>query len=174
MPCCHTFCKSCLSRLDQEKCPNCNGWISLKSVNWGLLNLIPEKQRQKQKLLNDKHLKLDKKNRILAADWNNIGINLAKIKKYLEAIDAFDRAILSRPSYALAYCNRGFCLLELKRYEDAIESFNKAIKLKPNYGIAYLNKGIALNNLKRYSEAVYAYDRAILIGKLKKKNYFSA
>ena len=54
MPCCHTFCAQCLNRLDQEKCPNCNGWISLKSVNWGLLNLIPEKKLKN----NDKQSKV--------------------------------------------------------------------------------------------------------------------
>ena len=61
MPCCHTFCAQCLSRLDQEKCPNCNGWISLKSVNWGLLNLIPEK---KAKMNMDKQNKPENKSKV--------------------------------------------------------------------------------------------------------------
>ncbi len=83
------------------------------------------------------------------------------LKRYEEALAAYDQAIRLDPNYAGAYNGRGIALGELKRYEEALAAFDQAIRLAPNYIGAYYNKGVTLRNLQRYEEALAAYDQAI-------------
>ncbi len=48
--------------------------------------------------------------------------NLSELKRYEEAIEAYEKAIEINPQYTDAWYNKGFCLSELKRYEEAIEA----------------------------------------------------
>ncbi|SRR6266487_566262 len=96
-----------------------------------------------------------------ANEWLEEGIALDALKRYEEAIVAYDQAIHLYPNYAPAYHNKGVALYLLKRYEEAIAACDQAIRLDPNYALAYHNKGNALGKLKRYEEALAAFDQAI-------------
>ncbi len=97
------------------------------------------------------------------------GDSLAKLKRYEEAIEAYEKAIELDPKDAYAWVNKGFALDELKRYEEAIEAYEKAIELDPKNDFSWVSKGISLWQLKRYEEAIEAYEKAI---ELNPKNDF--
>ncbi len=94
-------------------------------------------------------------------DWLNKGNELYDLKRYEEALEAYNRAIQLAPNDALAYHNKGYALDDLKRYEEALEAYTRAIELDPNDAVTYYNKGYTLRNLKRYEEALEAYTRAL-------------
>ncbi|MEO9028848.1 MAG: tetratricopeptide repeat protein [Ktedonobacteraceae bacterium] len=97
-------------------------------------------------------------------DWLNEGNALYNLKRYEEALDAYNRAIALDPNFANAYNNKGAALNGLKRYEEALDAYNRAIALDPNFANAYHNKGIALRNLKRPEEARAAFEKARQLG----------
>ncbi|WP_218461046.1 tetratricopeptide repeat protein [Rickettsia sp. TH2014] len=65
------------------------------------------------------------------------GNALDNLKRYEEAIQAFDKAIELKPDDAVAYYNKGNALNILERYEEAIVAYDKAIDLDPDYAEAY-------------------------------------
>jgi len=83
------------------------------------------------------------------------------LKRYEEALAAYDQALRLDPNKARAYGNKGNALANLKRYEEALAVFDQALRLDPNYALTYYNKGITLASLKRYEEALAAFDQAL-------------
>src|SRR6266566_1702352 len=83
------------------------------------------------------------------------------LKRYEEALVAYDQAIRLDPNLASAYNTKGVVLLILQRYEEALATFEQTIRLDPSLAYAYNNKGVALRNLQRYEEALAAYEQAI-------------
>src|SRR5258706_306941 len=93
--------------------------------------------------------------------WLKEGIALYNLKRYEEALAAYDQAMRLDPNYAYAYYDKGVALYTLKCYEEALIAFDRAIRLDPDSVDAYHNKGNALYELKRYEEALIAYEQAI-------------
>ncbi len=96
-----------------------------------------------------------------SAQWCQDGMALFNLKRYEEAIAAYEQAIRLNPNHATAYYNKGNALFNIKRYEEAIAAYEQAIRLNPNHATAYYNKGMALFDLKRYEEAIATYEQAI-------------
>ncbi len=95
-----------------------------------------------------------------AQQWFEEGTTFRNLKRYQEALAAYEQAIRLDPNFALAYNNKGNALGNLKRYQEALAAFEQAIRLDHNYANAYYNKGNALYGLKRYQEALAAYEQA--------------
>ncbi len=93
--------------------------------------------------------------------WVDDGNNLFNVGRYMEALNAFDRAIRFDPSYADAYEGRGSVLYQLERYAEALASYEQAINLDAQFAQAYFGKGNVLYYLKRYSEALACQEQAI-------------
>jgi tetratricopeptide (TPR) repeat protein len=72
-------------------------------------------------------------------------VALFELKRYQEALEAYDQAIHLDPNYAMTYNNKGTSLNRLKRYEEALAAIEQAIRLNPDYAAAYSSKGKALN-----------------------------
>ena len=83
------------------------------------------------------------------------------LKRYEEALVAYDQAIRLDPNLASAYNTKGVVLLILQRYEEALATFEQTIRLDPSLAYAYNNKGVALRKLQRYEEALAAFEQAI-------------
>ncbi|MGA2240114.1 MAG: tetratricopeptide repeat protein, partial [Candidatus Bathyarchaeia archaeon] len=96
-----------------------------------------------------------------AKAWYNKGVVLGRLKRYKEALPAYNKAIKLQPDYARAWYNKGVALGNLNRYKEALPAYNKAIKLQPDDAKAWHNKGSSLGNLNRYKEALPAYNKAI-------------
>jgi Flp pilus assembly protein TadD len=76
--------------------------------------------------------------------YNNLGLALAKLGRYEEALKAFKQA----GDEAKAYNNLGVLYVGQKQYQEAIAAFEKAIQLSP----AYFTK--AAENLKIARQAL--------------------
>lgn len=96
-----------------------------------------------------------------AQQWLNEGITLLNLKRYEEALAAFEQAIHLDPNLAVAYNRKGAALRGLNRYEEALVACERAIRLDPNYVQAYNAMGLTLHNLNRYEDALAAYKQAI-------------
>lgn len=95
--------------------------------------------------------------------FNLLGIALQAQGKLAEAVDAFDRAIQSKPDFAQAFSNRGNALRALGKLEAAVESHANAIRFAPDFSQAYNNRGSALKALGKLREAKQDFDEAIRI-----------
>lgn len=111
--------------------------------------------------------------------WNGLGVSLARLGNFEEAIAAYDKAIsirngvvidrinrvgnsnrLEPEDYYIFWFNKGTALGDLNRNEDALVALNKSINLKANYGPAWFYRGVYLRKLGRNNEAAIAYTRA--------------
>jgi Tfp pilus assembly protein PilF len=96
-----------------------------------------------------------------AEAYNNRGNAFKELKRFEEALAAFDAAIAIKPSNAESYVNRGTVLQELKLLDEALASYDHAIALKPASAEAQNNRGNVLKELNRFEEALASYDRAL-------------
>ncbi len=92
--------------------------------------------------------------------WVDDGNAMFNTGRYIEALNAFDRAIRLDASYADAYEGRGSVLYQLERYAEALASYEQAINLDAQFAQAYLGKGNVLYYLKRYTEALACQEQA--------------
>jgi tetratricopeptide (TPR) repeat protein len=64
---------------------------------------------------------------------------LRALRKYQEAIKAYEKAIEINPDYHTAYNAMGIAYIALRKYQEAIKAFKDAIKINPDYHLAYIN-----------------------------------
>ena len=93
--------------------------------------------------------------------WLTSGNALFNLKRYEEALFAYEQASRLEPNYAVAYYNKGNVLYNLKRYEEALGAFMQALRLDPNNAYACNGQGNALRELDRYEEALEAFLQAL-------------
>lgn len=93
----------------------------------------------------------------------NMGIKLARSKRYNEAIGYYDRALALSPKDPGIWCNKGDALMRLRHYEKAIECYDMALAIFPKSVTAWDNKGTSFYNLGRYEEAIECYNKALEI-----------
>ncbi|HVN96689.1 MAG TPA: tetratricopeptide repeat protein [Syntrophorhabdaceae bacterium] len=89
---------------------------------------IPGNEKQMLAFV-EKSIKEHPKNATLWAAKGNVLFNL---KKYDEALSAFETAISLNPDFADAWAMKSSTLVFLKRYDEALISVDKAIQLRPN------------------------------------------
>lgn len=105
---------------------------------------------------------------ILVRPWDpilqsNFGNLLLNLKRYEEAIKAYDLAIEKRSDFADAHYNKGIALDAIKRYALAINSYSSAIELngkKPEY---FLCRANAYQMLGRYEQSIVDYQEVLNI-----------
>lgn len=96
--------------------------------------------------------------------WLTEGNTLADLKRYEEALSAYEHAIRLDSNLAIAYNNKGNTLYSLKRYVEALSAYEQAIYLNPDYANAYHSMGITLTKLGKSKEAQRAYAKARQLG----------
>ncbi|PHX55606.1 hypothetical protein CP500_010030 [Tychonema bourrellyi FEM_GT703] len=65
--------------------------------------------------------------------WRNKGASLNKLKRYSEALPAYEKSLSIEPSNAQFWFEKGKILFELQQYKEAVAAYDKAIELKPDY-----------------------------------------
>ncbi len=91
------------------------------------------------------------------------GYSLGNLKRYEEAIQAYDRVLAIDPNNSSAWNNKGCALNSLDRYEEAIQAYDRALAIDPNFILAGNNKSYALDALRHYEEAIKDFDLALAI-----------
>ena len=91
------------------------------------------------------------------------GIALHKIRRFDEALAAFDQAIDLKPDSAEAWYNGANCFFDMGRLAEALEAYNQALMLQPDHALAHYNRGNALYLLQCPADALAAYENAIAL-----------
>jgi tetratricopeptide (TPR) repeat protein len=88
-----------------------------------------------------------------------LGLALASLRRWADALDAFREAVRLNPADADALYNMGLMLNLLRRHEEALAAYSSAVRLKPDYANAWGNLGMTAYLLGRHSESVEAFER---------------
>ena len=99
----------------------------------------------------------------------SIGRDFQKAKKYQEAVDQFNQAILYDPKNHLFHYQKGNCLVVLKKNDEAIAAFEQAVSLRDVFFPAYARLSRLYTQKKEYDKAINAYDKAFEHEKVVKK-----
>ena len=59
------------------------------------------------------------------------GINFLNDNKYEEALDCFEKILISNPNNPDIWNKKGVVLRSLGRYDEAIECFNRSLEIVP-------------------------------------------
>ena len=136
-------------------------WENLLKRVAGELDLLTRDQRPAE-IIESHSMAIKIKNNPLDSDFHNdMGLVLAGIGKYDQAIRHFSQAVHIKPDYADAYYNLANALKTQGRIEDAIENYRKALRLKPDFADAYYNLGNTLKIKGLVEEAIDNYQHAL-------------
>lgn len=107
--------------------------------------------------------------------WNNLGYQLFSLSHYVEALAAYNHALMIDPDYSLSLANRCAVLSQLGEYVQALDSCQRAITKDHRWGeqgpaLAWDNQGDVLFNLQLYQEALKSFEQAIALN----PNYVNA
>lgn len=102
-----------------------------------------------------------------ATSWAGCGRNLVALERYVEAVEAFDRALefelaSARRSNYLA--RRAVAKANLERYEEAIEDYDLSLALQPGVALRHYNRALSESKLRRDAEALRDLERALALG----------
>ena len=93
--------------------------------------------------------------------WSQLGVVLAKQKKYGDAIDAFRRAVQLNPEDVWARQNVAQSLKDLGRREEAVREYRHTVAVKPRFGLAWLGLGQMLEENGDKAGAEKCYEKAM-------------
>ena len=68
-------------------------------------------------------------NEMLKEGWNGIGLALAELGNFEEALEYYDRALVMDDKYQDAWYNKGVALDILGRYKEAQSCYNKGVAI---------------------------------------------
>ncbi len=88
-------------------------------------------------------------------------LNSIRIRKYVEAMDNFNKALALMPENIDAYLGIGYSLQCLKKYSEAIATFQKVIEIDPEISNAYFHMGYIFDFQRKYDKALKFYSKAI-------------
>jgi tetratricopeptide (TPR) repeat protein len=93
--------------------------------------------------------------------WNSKGLILTKMKRYDDAVEAYDHALSLDGSNLDALINKGLILQgALGDSSGAIESLRRAVKIAPQNGQAWYNLGLVLESIESYDQSLMALQNA--------------
>lgn len=94
----------------------------------------------------------------------SIGRDFQKEKKYEQAIEQFNQAILydtkNEVKNHLFHYQKANCLMLLKKNEEAITTFEQTLAIKDTFFPAHTRLGKLYSQKKEYDKAIAAYDKA--------------
>ncbi len=93
----------------------------------------------------------------------NLGAELARLKRYEEAIEQYRESLKILPDDAVAHSNLGFALARLGRWDEVAAEYEAALKIQPRNVELLSDLGNALARQGRLDEAIDRYRRALAI-----------
>ena len=98
-----------------------------------------------------------------AENLADAGHAFAALRKWTEAIAAFERALTLDPQLGLACGALAYCYEKSERFTDAIDAYTRAASLLPDSLALAFNLGNVLRTEGRLTEAETAYRRALAL-----------
>lgn len=97
---------------------------------------------------------------LAARELMDKGYSLTELRRYDEALQAYDRALSLQPKNAYAWARKGRTLRLAEQYAQALECYEQSIGLYPGYASSWRGKGIVLEKIGRIEEALACYQQA--------------
>jgi tetratricopeptide (TPR) repeat protein/S1-C subfamily serine protease len=125
--------------------------------------LPPELNQQKVKSIQTAILSVDvSQGNTTASQWLERGNQLWRLRRYPEAIQAFEAAIKQKPKFIhLAYYGKGLALGWSKKYPEAITALQQAVQSQPGFVPAWNYLSIVYRGSNQLDKALAAIDKAI-------------
>jgi tetratricopeptide (TPR) repeat protein len=89
-----------------------------------------------------------------SVDWDSRGDAMMGLKRYGEALAAYDAALAMTPTAARVWSKRAATLYMLARFDEALDSADRALVLRPNLPVALEMRGKILLEMKRFEEGL--------------------
>jgi len=123
----------------------------------------PELNQQKVKSIQTAILSVDvSQGNTTASQWLERGNQLWRLRRYSEAIQAFEAAIKQKPKFIhLAYYGKGLALGYSGKYPEAITAFEQAVKSQPDFVPAWYGLSIVYGESNQLDKALAAINKAI-------------
>lgn len=93
--------------------------------------------------------------------WHQLGKQYYAKRMFVEALAAFDFAIISDDTFLGAYFEKGKVLEKLGKYNEAIENYETTLKMEDPTSHAYLRIGKCHEKLGNTSKAKYYYYQTV-------------
>jgi tetratricopeptide (TPR) repeat protein/S1-C subfamily serine protease len=94
--------------------------------------------------------------------WIERGNQLLRLERYIEAEQAFERAIQLNPTFVyLAWYGKGNALGKQRKYQEAVRAFDASLLKQPSYIPALILLSVSYRELKDYEKALAAVNKAI-------------
>ncbi len=94
---------------------------------------------------------------------NLLGLLCLQTKRFDEAVNHIEKALVEMPDDAQAHANLGLALKDLNRPEEAARHFHESLKLVPNNPKVYNNLGSVYITLGRIDDAIRCFQQALAI-----------
>jgi tetratricopeptide (TPR) repeat protein len=91
----------------------------------------------------------------------NLGVALARQRKFQEAISAFERYVAALPQSVEGYNNLGLARLEVGQFAQAEQAFLEATRLKPDNADYLNNLGVCRARQENQDGAIAAFQQAL-------------
>jgi tetratricopeptide (TPR) repeat protein len=99
--------------------------------------------------------------KLRAIQWFERGFAFDNANKYVEAIEAYNRAIEINPEFAEAFFDRGGIYQSLGSYQLALNDYDRSIELNPDFAEAYDKRGGTYCDLGSYRRAIDDYTKVV-------------
>ncbi|MBS9766891.1 MAG: tetratricopeptide repeat protein [Flavobacteriaceae bacterium] len=93
--------------------------------------------------------------------WHQLGRQFFTLKRYKEALEAFDYSVLIDEHFVGGYLEKAKTLEELHRYKEAIENYKTSISLDDPTAFAYYRIASCYKQLDELNLAILYYGKAI-------------
>jgi tetratricopeptide (TPR) repeat protein/S1-C subfamily serine protease len=123
----------------------------------------PELNQQKVKSIKTAILSVDvSQGNTTASQWLERGNQLWRLRRYPEAIQAFEAAIKQKPEFIhLAYYGKGLALGSSGKYPEAITALQQAVQSQPDFVPAWDNLSVVHRESNQLDKALAAINQAI-------------
>lgn len=101
------------------------------------------------------------KNPYCEVAWHQIGRQHFILNNYIEALRAFDFAVLIDEYFVGAYLEKAKTLEELNRFEEAIDNYKITLELDDATSFVFLRIGECFEKLNRTTRAIQYYKKAV-------------
>lgn len=89
------------------------------------------------------------------------GVILRKQGKFDQSVDAFSKAVVLDPSFAIAWYNFALTQQSLGEYDIAQTYLNRALELQSNLSKAYFDRAMLMKRIGKKEAAIEDYDKAM-------------
>ena len=101
--------------------------------------------------------------RVSSALYHALGAVQAKLKKYQQSLENFQKALEIDPENVYAWNGLGYVYHDLRRYDEAITAYRQALQLDPQYASPWNGLGLVYEDQGQYDQAIHHYTRALEI-----------